>query len=327
MSCLPTGLVAQKLPQQTPSRIIHAFRQLGFRQRRNVQVFDADDVILLNQTGREPMKELATLDANTMVLTGKLPACLLAVRAVLLAAREAFVETAVFAFRAPIPLRSGHVLAITQHGEILQAQIDADGAAGVGREKQPFGHGNLRDERDVPGAGRVLGKRSALQHTLGRPVHHQPYPARFRHYQVPVLEAQILRDTERGALAPFGLEARERGPALEEVGKRPAQVAQGLLERLSVHLSQPRGCRLVLQRGQLLAQCGKRQGCARRLIVRLPSGEPPVVHEASGTCIVPKQQLLLLGREHAIAIHPRLARHTWATQLFKRVFYSSINHT
>lgn len=140
------SLVRQLGEKATPTGIIHGLGQHARRQAFNVQVFNRNQAVGLNQALRQLVVEVLTLVANVRVNR-------LQFAHRLAAAMTAFLAPGHFALGSPktglslsVLTRIGNDRAVGQHGEALQAHIEADRQQGISQGLSL----DLDAETDVP---------------------------------------------------------------------------------------------------------------------------------------------------------------------------------
>src|SRR5205085_4739762 len=105
---VPQSFVLQKTTHPAHGCIMNAFRQLGSRKSFDVQVFDADRVMVLNELCTHLVNEVGTLASHVLLDTRHVRSCPGLVPTALLSAAEGALGTAQRACPTPIEARSGY---------------------------------------------------------------------------------------------------------------------------------------------------------------------------------------------------------------------------
>ncbi len=298
---IPVSFVAQQQAKATMGSIGKRTTQLGSRKSPYVQVFDGYSLEAVDQAPALLMQKCGTLVGNLAVHPRQACARTPSIAAGLVFARQVPVGTAQDAFLASGQPRIGNPLTGTEDRKVFESRVHPYGGFRHRRRDRPVRQLNVRDQGDepVPGGIAFEGGRCCL--ALNRPVLAQAYTANLRDGHMTVLHGNPVGDAKTGLIALFGLEAREAGTVLKEVRERLLQVAQGLLERLTIHVAQPARFRLSFKRRQLGCEVLVAQALPVGFVVRTRAVERPIPNIPPRTGKL-QQVLLLLTRW----FHPEL---------------------
>ncbi|VDY07274.1 protein of unknown function [Thiomonas sp. Sup16B3] len=309
-AAVPRQLVVQLATELEPALVEDSFVQAGLspnistrllnRPRRrlghvpHLQVLDTHHRVVLADCGRGLVQVVAAgvADACVNLLDARFP--LLPV-----AAEFHFAAHRLLRFAQPhlMPLEAAQrrvERAVRERGEPGNAHVDADRAAlrdglldlalGLDRHK-PFA-ARLADG-DIP---------HRAQHI---PAEANSQPAELGQEQavVALIELDLLGIGVTEALAlPLLLEARESRPFGEEVGVRPLQVLERLLQRVDRRIGEPRRLYAVAPFGEQLAQAGVAQLLLAAIKAFLLQCQRLVEHKPARAREAAHLTLLLAGR-------------------------------
>lgn len=245
----------------------------------DIQVFQPDNAMLVDQAVAELVKEVLTLPGHTPVLAGYRDAGLVPVGAALLLAGQASLQAFQLAFRPAQVLRMLDLLPGGQDGEVLEADIDADRWPAV-----VFGQFDLHFALDRRVELAALGSRygDVLRRPFHAAVEDSPDPAHLGKIDALAVETETLRVAD-SLLIVSGLEARVLSSLLEEVLVGSVEVFQLLLQDLGVGVSQPGVIFRSLQISEQGGRVGIGQPFAVLFIVLFARRKAPVEHVAGMT--------------------------------------------
>lgn len=251
VAAIPLGLVGQHEAERRPGGIQHALGQLASRQSANGQVFDTHCVSPPDQAGAGLVQKVTPLIGDLLMLAGDVLARSLASCTSLLSAAVRPLKTPQLSLGAAVEVRDGDALAVARDRKLFQADIYTDGAGRIGQGLRHVRHVNMRDQCYPPAAQRVPLEGGRLERPFRWPVLSDLHPADLGDGHVSTRQRDALGDTKGGNITFFGFEAGKTRMFGEEGPKCLIEIADGLLERLTIYLGQPNGGRFGLERGQL----------------------------------------------------------------------------
>ena len=324
---VPISFVRQHRSEHAPRCIKDALGQLGFRKSANVQIFNRNQVVELNQSGAQLVQKVVPLVAGLLVQPRNNDPRLTTIATALHLARKRLLCAPEFAGLGAIPAWVGDRFAIRQDRQRLQAYINADV-----RHNRPIGSRRVRllsHQADVPVSTRLTLEGRALGDTFQWSVNDCLDHADLRNRDTRIVKRNPLRNTEARRVGFLGLELRETlllvalPRAAKEMLIRTIKIAQRLLQQLRVHLAQPGGRGLLFQPSQLCRQVRKRKRFAGFAVVIALLPQRPVPDESPCARKLIEHPFLLSSRSKAIAIGG-LDRSVHGASISERVFYYNV---
>ena len=259
------------------------------------EILDHDHVVLAYEPGAGPVQVVAPGVTDLTVGAGNLGFRLGPVRGTVLAAGQASLvagQITGLAFQVP-GIR--HPPPVAGHGEVLHAQVGADGPPGL---RQRFRAVAVDHERHVPAAIRLPGDNHhcgvEYRRVRGWPGPYEPQRGgRLRQPESAVFHAERRAGVVGGLPGAAGLEPGIAGTPGEERGKRFVLVPQRLLKGHGRDLVQERQVRVFLQYGQRPVGFRVRGALALPVPAGLPPGQRPVPHHADAAERAVQHRLLL----------------------------------
>jgi hypothetical protein len=307
----PLGLVGQHRPEGAPTGVRYGLRQRSIAdQAPYVKVLDDDHVVVADQARACTVQEVSAGRPHLPVRAGNLRSSLTPVgRPPPLASHASLVTGQIGRSALQVP-RIGDAPAVTDHGEVDQAKINADRPASL-RQRRRGGH--LHVEAHIPAATWVAGDGDAGRGERGRvdvrPGPHQPQRAAgLGQPQPPVPPAKRAAGVVGNLPAATRLEPRVAGPAGEECSERGVLMAQGLLQRYRGHLVEPSQLGRPLHRGQSCVGLPVGGAAPLSCPAGAAGGQGPVPHHPHTS-----EGAVQDGRLIGVRVGPALVRspHTW----------------
>jgi len=267
---LPLLLVGELPAESAPGGIMPTLAvsaQLGFRQGGNSQVFDADQIVGIDEFPTALVQPVVALVACASMDNGNPLPCFLSVATALLLAGVLPLHFAEFTFLLAVEPRRSGLLAFTAREEGFQTGVQSDRRLRFGGFD--VGGVEVADKRDRPLARRLLLEGGGLDLSFHLPMQdgrNQPY---FWNGDTVAFHSDALRNAKRVGSALLALSAWILRSFLEEVDEGAAQVAEDLLQRLGVTLVEESEVGLLFEEGEFLAHLGEGERLARLLVVIL----------------------------------------------------------
>lgn len=312
------GLVFEHAPKLAPCRVTDRFGEPAvFHHVRNREVFDGDQVVVADDPGGGLVEEVGAGVADLAMRGGDFGLGFAPVGRALLAVRHAPLVAGEIAGLALQMSQIGDALPIARDREVLDAQIDADLAAG---HRLGVRIGGFDGEGPEPAAVRVAGdddrgRVESGEVDLAEGPHECQWRRGLRQAQLAFAHAKRRARVVRGLARIAILESRVLGPSSEEVREGAVLVAQDLLQRHAGDLVQEGEVLGLLPSGQ--CRIGFAVGGA--FAVRMPG----VV--ALGQRLVPHQpHTAERAGQHArlfvVRVSPALVRRSHTLCLTERTF-------
>lgn len=293
---IPAGFVFQLANQLTPARISdRAAVSLATQHPLHAQVLDGDQLVLLDQPCRELVQVIPARVGDPGVDAGNpLPRLLAIARTLLLSSQRLLRLCQALAVLIETT-RVRDRLSLAGDQQVFEPQVYTDAALD---SRERLDGVIVHQQGDVPTPGRRernrhSGRRAALGN-LSAPADRQRFRA-LGQEQLPITPTKGRTAELSRATVALLLEGRVFGPLGEEVGERPLEMAQRLLQRDAGDLIEELQIVLLLPGGEH----GTGLEIGDRLALRRPgraaSIQGPVVNQAHATQR-PAQERFLLGR-------------------------------
>lgn len=316
---VPQGFVGKHEAEKTMASIGERFAQLGSRESLNVQVFDADGLMLADQPMAELMQKVSALLRNASMHICKAAKSFRSIATAPLFPRYRTLGAPQCAFCPTVKPWCRGPLAGTQNSEIFEACIKSHGRVRMGIWKWSVRQFKGNNKHDIPVSRCISLKCCRFGLTVDGAMLTDSNMTNLWNNDVPISDSYALRDAEGWNVTFLRFVTRIASASFKEVFERLLQVSQSLLQCLTVYVSQPSGLRLLLEIRQLLAQRGKCQACPMLTIVGLLAIQRPVPHKTA--CTSKLEQLLGLnaGWLHAEAVRALVNQHMHTCSIFEYI--------
>lgn len=246
VTAIPLPLVAELSHELRPTNVRDSFGEtVVLKHALHVQVFDYDDLVFVNQSPTEFVKEILPLVGYLLVLPGYFKSGFLSAIAALLCLAQLALQSFEPALRPGEVFGVGKSLSIAGYSKILQAKIDADLPPCIGWFI------NLLLHLDGGKISTALGFRygQIFHFTFNRAVQDDPYQAHLGNEQLVAFYPETLR---KAAGLPIMLlfELWEFSTLIKKVAVGHVQVPKRLLQDLGIGLLKPAIFGLFLKMGQ-----------------------------------------------------------------------------
>lgn len=236
-------LVLDEAGQHAPARVSRGFREAVVRHYPfHMQVFDGDDLVFVYDPSRQLVQVVSPGARDALMCSRhQSPGLVPAVRSFLFAGQRPLFALQVL-FRLAQMAGVLELRSVAGDSEMGQPDVDADRLTLGGHRRQRLSVIG-QDGRMELTAG-VAADCDGLDRARDLTMHDALNPADLRQIDARAFELHPLRILD-GLPTMLGFEARIFAAFLEEVLKRPRQILQGSLQRLTVRIPEP--FKLLLQ--------------------------------------------------------------------------------
>src|SRR5690606_28423348 len=232
--------------------------------------------------------------------TSKLFSRLLAVGTPALLARECLLGTAQLAHLRAIVARVLNLSPVATHQKALETHINTDCL--LDWSSSTFFNLLLDHKGHVPTPIRLLHKCGALTFAKQGSMQSYPYQANLGDTHLCALKHHALRYSKACFIAFARLETRELGLFAEKLLKCLIQIAQGLLQQLTIYISKPSRLRLLLEQLEFSSQVIIAQRLLACGVVFSLACQPPIPNPTTRTRKLQQARCLLRAWFQSIAI-------------------------
>jgi len=307
---VPDRFVLQLPPELTQGCVQNREGKLGFRHPSQVQVFDAQPVVFLDEFGGQLVQPVLALVAHLGVDPVQPMPRLFPVLATLLLAGKFPLRPAKLALCFAVELGWSYSCTVGKHREVFQAEVNSYHPFRVCRGQGCVRHGEFGGQGDVPMPLRIPLERSALDGAINRLALANLDQTDLGDIDFGVFDFDPLGDAEARLIPLLAFEAGEPGPLFKERLERPVEVFQGLLEHLAIGFFQPCHFGPLLQGGQLGGLLVVGQPLPGGGIRLLAPCKAPVPHEPPSSGHTQQSLSLGLGGFHAEAVDLAMDSHS-----------------